>query len=162
MQWGNARGWSRLQEIIWNFSLLLGTRVVMARAANLTVVSVNHGAVPFLCSRWLSLGSNPASGTEVFRFPRSCSRHVRGGCGTVARAGGEAGRDSGQRGPREVVQAWPLLRADPAGMNCRGVLSASVMGLQGWTRSPLLLCGCLSPAPCWASWQIFGDLEGAV
>lgn len=145
MQWGNARGRSQLQEVICNLSLLLSTWVVIAHAANLTV-SVNHGAVPFLCSWWLSLGSNPASGMEFFRFPRSCSCRVRGGCGTVARAVGEAGRDSGQRGPREVVRAWPLLRVDPAGMNRRGALSAPAMGLQGWTRSPLLLCGCLLPA----------------
>lgn len=62
---------------------------------------------------------------------------MQGGCGTVARAVDEAGRDLGQRGLREVVQAWPLLRVDPAGINHMGVLSASVMELQGWTGSPL-------------------------
>lgn len=56
---------------------------------------------------------------------------LRGGCGTLARAVGEAGRDLGQWGLREVVPAWPLMQVDPMGINHRGVVSVSVMGLQG-------------------------------
>ncbi|XP_075028138.1 uncharacterized protein LOC142092231 [Calonectris borealis] len=108
---------------MWNSSPLLGTRVVTARAANLTMVPVNHGAVPFLCSRWLSLASNPASGISVFLAP------VPVACGVAAAPSPELWvKLEGTRGPREVVQAWPLLRVGPAGMNRRGVLSVSVAG----------------------------------
>lgn len=135
----NMWGWSQLQEIIWNFSLLLGPWVLGALATLLTILSVT--TLSFFCV-YCSFSWDTDQHLGQRFLACSCFCWVLGGGGTTAGAVSEAERDSRQWGLREMVRVWPWHQQSPR-ENPMALMSGSAVGLEGWARFPLLLRECL-------------------